>query len=175
MWRCDTIFGVARTCTRRHYCDRSINTVRLYSQGILKICSFTDQGKLIEYDACTFVITISTLTPLFSIILGSWLLDSFSMASTTRCLQTLHSRPIQYNGRSSKTPLKPRYQLRHASVRRRTASELQKDVQSAPRPPQQEPSKIFAPKTRIAVGIVFVGALIYSMVTSHLVIFVLLP
>jgi len=36
-----------------------------------------------------------------------------------------------------------------------------------PRPPGiPEPSKVFAPKTRLAVGVVFVGTLIYSMVST---------
>ncbi|KAL1311076.1 hypothetical protein AAFC00_001285 [Neodothiora populina] len=37
-----------------------------------------------------------------------------------------------------------------------------------PHPPgAQEPSRVIAPKTRIAVGIVFVGSLIYSMATGN--------
>jgi hypothetical protein len=70
-------------------------------------------------------------------------------------------------------PRKPHFtssqlqQIRHASVRRRSAAEKSKQAPYTPKPPKQEPSKVFAPKTRIVVGIIFIGAMIYSMVIEQ--------
>jgi coproporphyrinogen III oxidase len=61
----------------------------------------------------------------------------------------------------------PYWQARTARLPKQQVRSIGDHGTRPPLPPgSPQPSRVVAPKTRIAVGIVFVGALVYSMVHS---------
>ena len=90
---------------------------------------------------------------------GSCLLyDSNSLLSLSRHIMSLPPHFRQIWRLSSLSKARPRILL---SIRARAFADRPK----FPRP-DEPPRGVWAPKTRIAVGIVFIGAMIYSMVPS---------
>jgi hypothetical protein len=96
-----------------------------------------------------------------------------AMASSTRSLfRTPASLSLPAALQPSRLPArsKPnlyRHQTRHASVRRRSPQERLASL-SSPKQPIHQKSKAFAPKTRLAVGLVLISMLVYSMVRPSL-------
>lgn len=95
------------------------------------------------------------------------------MRAATECfprtLSVLHRRHLQTRSSSSQ----PRQQIRNATVRRRGPSEIaqpwlqdtsMQGTSTLPKASSQ--NGMWAPKTRIVLGIVIIGAMIYSMVSS---------
>lgn len=80
----------------------------------------------------------------------------------SEALTSLRTRILSVSRNSSRINTQS---IRYASVRRRTPEEQRKNAAKLHAQLKQDRSNtVFAPKTRLAVGVVFIGALIYSMV-----------
>ncbi|MCJ1404396.1 Coproporphyrinogen-III oxidase [Xylographa trunciseda] len=92
------------------------------------------------------------------------------MTAATNCV--IRTLPLLPRGviRTQRSVYKHLNQLRNVSVRRRGPSDpplpISNAIPTTSKP--ASPKGVWAPKTRLAVGIVFVGSLIYSMLSSPL-------